>query len=267
MCVSWHVFQIRACEGTPSPARWAVHGIGEGDTLLLCSFACWFPWFSPPCSLLCAHSSRVVHGCYECFGCSSRVLICNFEVFPQQPERLGVLPIKLRGGLGQPPETLHQVPRGSKGMEPVPKWRFHSWNVRSERFRGQGSIHETLGSERFQSEGSIHETLGSERFRSEGSIHETLGSERFRSEGSIHEMLGSERFRSEGSIHETLGSERFRSEGSIHETLGSERFRSEGSIHETLYVRFREVPKWRFHSWNVRFREVPKSRFHSCMKR
>ena len=42
-------------------------------------------------------------------------------VFPQQPERLGVLPIKLRGGLGQPPETLHQVPRGSEGMEPVPK--------------------------------------------------------------------------------------------------------------------------------------------------
>ena len=41
--------------------------------------------------------------------------------FPQQPERLGVLPIKLRGGLGQPPETLHQVPRGSEGMEPVPK--------------------------------------------------------------------------------------------------------------------------------------------------
>ena len=42
-------------------------------------------------------------------------------IFPQQPERLGVLPIKLRGGLGQPPETLHQVPRGSEGMEPVPK--------------------------------------------------------------------------------------------------------------------------------------------------
>ena len=32
-----------------------------------------------------------------------------------------------------------------------------------------------VGSERFRSEGSIHETLGSERFRSEGSIHETLG--------------------------------------------------------------------------------------------
>ena len=52
------------------------------------------------------------------------------DFFPQQPERLGVLPIMLRGGLGQPPETLHQVPRGSEGMEPVRKWRFHSWNVR-----------------------------------------------------------------------------------------------------------------------------------------
>ena len=49
------------------------------------------------------------------------VEVGGFGVFPQQPERLGVLPIKLRGGLGQPPETLHQVPRGSEGMEPVPK--------------------------------------------------------------------------------------------------------------------------------------------------
>ena len=32
-----------------------------------------------------------------------------------------------------------------------------------------------LGSERFRSQGSIHETLGPERFRSQGSIHETLG--------------------------------------------------------------------------------------------
>ena len=34
-------------------------------------------------------------------------------LFPQQPERLGVLPVGLRDGLGQPPETLHQVPRSS----------------------------------------------------------------------------------------------------------------------------------------------------------
>ena len=45
---------------------------------------------------------------------------------------------------------------------------------RSERFRSEGSIHETLGSERFRSQGSIPETLGSVRFRSQGSIHETL---------------------------------------------------------------------------------------------
>ena len=53
-----------------------------------------------------------------------RIFLCegsSIMFFPQQPERLGVLPIKLRGGLGQPPETLHQVPRGSEGMEPVPK--------------------------------------------------------------------------------------------------------------------------------------------------
>ena len=38
---------------------------------------------------------------------------------PQQLEKLGVLPIKLQGGLGQPPETKDQVPRGSA-------YRFHS---------------------------------------------------------------------------------------------------------------------------------------------
>ena len=79
--------------------------------------------------------------------------------FPQQPERLGVLPIKLRGGLGQRPEIW------SPGSE-----RFRRNGTSSERFRSQGSIHETLGSERFRSEGSIHETLGSERFRSSGQV-------------------------------------------------------------------------------------------------
>ena len=62
----------------------------------------------------------------------------NHFFIPQQPERLGVLPIKLRGGLGQRPEI---------------------WSPGSERFRRNGT-----GSERFRSEGSIHETLGSERF-------------------------------------------------------------------------------------------------------
>ena len=77
--------------------------------------------------------------------------------------------------------------------------------------------------------------LGSERFRSEGSIHETLGFEKFRSEGSIHETLGSERFRSQASIHETLGSVRFRRQGSIHEMLGH--FSKYGMcLHMTYFV-------------------------------
>ena len=38
----------------------------------------------------------------------------DFFVFvPQQLKKLGILLIKLRGGLGQPPETLDEVPRGS----------------------------------------------------------------------------------------------------------------------------------------------------------
>ena len=56
---------------------------------------------------------------HSCWGLTWAYIFQRF--FPQQPERLGVLPIKLRGGLGQLPETLHQVPRGSEGMEPVPK--------------------------------------------------------------------------------------------------------------------------------------------------
>ena len=71
-----------------------------------------------------------------------------FFFFPQQPERLGVLPIKLRGGLGQRPEMR------SPGSE-----RFRRNGTGSERFRRTGT-----GSERFRSEGSFHETLGSERF-------------------------------------------------------------------------------------------------------
>ena len=67
---------------------------------------------------------RAAHGCDMNVSYSTTMMklsIAYFNIFPQQPERLGVLPIKLRGGLGQPPETLHQVPRGSEGMEPVPK--------------------------------------------------------------------------------------------------------------------------------------------------
>ena len=43
------------------------------------------------------------------------------NVFPQQPARLGVLPIKLRGGLGgrpKPRTRFRKVPRGSA-------YRFH----------------------------------------------------------------------------------------------------------------------------------------------
>ena len=42
-----------------------------------------------------------------------------FVFVPQQLEKLGGLPIKLRGGLGQPPETWNQIPQGST-------LRFHS---------------------------------------------------------------------------------------------------------------------------------------------
>ena len=34
-----------------------------------------------------------------------------YRSFPQQFEKLEVLPVKLRGGLGQPPETWNQVPK------------------------------------------------------------------------------------------------------------------------------------------------------------
>ena len=52
---------------------------------------------------------------------------CKFPIFvffPQQLEKLGVLP-KLRGGLGQPPETLDQVPWGSAYRFHSSKFRFH----------------------------------------------------------------------------------------------------------------------------------------------
>ena len=66
---------------------------------------------------------------------------CGFElyVFPQQPERLGVLPIKLRGGSGRPKPCTR--------FREVPK----EWN----RFRREGSIHGTLGSEGFRSQGCM----------------------------------------------------------------------------------------------------------------
>ena len=188
--------------------------------------------------------------------------------FPQQPERLGVLPIKLRGGLGQPPETLHQVPRGSAGMEPVPKWRFHSWNVRFRevpksrshswnvrfrevpkwRFHSWNVRFREVPKWRFHSWNVRFWEVPKWRFHSWNVRFREVPKWRFHSWNVRFREVPKSRFHSwnvrfrevQGSIHETLGSERFRSEGSIHETLGSERFRSEGSIHETLgSVRFR----------------------------
>ena len=57
------------------------------------------------------------------------------RIFPQQLEKLGVLPTKLCGGLGQRPETWHQVPQGSSQ-------RFHTWRVLSSTrvpHKGSGS--------------------------------------------------------------------------------------------------------------------------------
>ena len=52
---------------------------------------------------------------------SGNLFFLTGNFIPQQPERLGVLPIKLRGGLGHPPETWHQVPRGSEVKVPFMK--------------------------------------------------------------------------------------------------------------------------------------------------
>ena len=96
----------RHCSGWPAVSA-RVHAVLPGDKQLL------------------EGRHAEVQGEGRCWGvgCLGWVISCSFF---QQPERLRVLPIKLRSGLGQPPETLHQVPRGSEGMEPVPKSRFHS---------------------------------------------------------------------------------------------------------------------------------------------
>ena len=52
-------------------------------------------------------------------------------LIPQQLEKRGVLPIKLRGGLGQPPKTLHQVPPGSA--------RFHKGPHKASILTSSGS--------------------------------------------------------------------------------------------------------------------------------
>ena len=45
--------------------------------------------------------------------------------FPKQLEKLGILPIKLRSGLGQPPETWHHIPQGSTKVPLLQVPRFH----------------------------------------------------------------------------------------------------------------------------------------------
>ena len=62
------------------------------------------------------------HACLHGFSFDPNAAIHGLWLIlynPQQLEKLQVLPIKLRGGLGQRPKTLHQVPQGSTE-------RFHS---------------------------------------------------------------------------------------------------------------------------------------------
>ena len=67
-----------------------------------------------------ADGFHVIEKLFNFWSSSSKKLFqMDVCVLPQQLEKLGVLPIKLWGGLGQPPETLDQVPRGSA-------YRFHS---------------------------------------------------------------------------------------------------------------------------------------------
>ena len=102
-------------------------------------------WYVFAYNMFCvSHSMFLFH-----IACFLLLIICQSEkqflstscwgfhmglFFPQQPEGLGVLPIKLRGGLGQPPK---------------PCTRFREVPTEWNRFRSEGSVDETLGSERF----------------------------------------------------------------------------------------------------------------------
>ena len=181
--------------------------------------------------------------------------------FPQQPERLGVLPIKLRGGLGQPPETLHQVPRGSEGMEPVPKWRFHSWNVRfrevpKSRFHSWNVRFREVPKWRFHSWNVRFREVPKWRFHSWNVRFREVPKSRFHSWNVRFWEVPKWRFHSWNVRFREVPKWRFQSWNVRFREVPKWRFHS-------WNVRFREVPKWRFHSWNVRFREVPKWRFHS----
>ena len=70
-------------------------------------------------------------------------LFFPFPIIPQELEKLGVLPIKLRGGSGQPPETWNQVPQGSTYIK-VPLLK-----VQVPKVPHQGSTLKSPGSPRF----------------------------------------------------------------------------------------------------------------------
>ena len=191
-------------------------------------------------------------------------------VFPQQPERLGVLPIKLRGGLGQPPETLHQVPRGSEGMEPVPKWRFHSWNVRfrevpKSRFHSWNVRFWEVPKWRFHSWNVRFREVPKWRFRSWNVRFREVPKWRFHSWNVRFREVPKSRFHSWNVRFREVPKSRFHSWNVRFWEVPKWRFHSWNVRFREVpkCVRFREVPKWRFHLWNVRFREVPKWRFHS----
>ena len=185
----------------------------------------------------------------------------SIAFFPQQPERLGVLPIKLRGGLGQPPETLHQVPRGSEGMEPIPKWRFHSWNVRfrevpKSRFHSWNVRFREVPKWRFHSWNVRFREVPKWRFHSWNVRFREVPKWRFHSWNFRFREVLKSRFHSWNVRFWEVPKSGFHSWNVRFQEVPKSRFHS-------WNVRFREVPKSRFHSWNVRFREVPKWRFHS----
>ena len=132
-----------------------------------------------------------------------------------------------------------------------------------------------LGSERFRSEGSVHETLGSERFREVPKWRFHSWNVRFREVPKWRFHSWNVRFREVPKFHSwnvrfrEVPKWRFRSWNVRLREVPKWRFHSwnvrfrEVPKFHSWNVRFREVPKWRFYSWNVRFREVPKWRFHS----
>ena len=191
-----------------------------------------------------------------------------FQIFPQQPERLGVLPIKLRGGLGQRPEIwspdvtrFREVPKEWNRFREVPKSRFHSWNVRFRevpkwRFLSWNVRFREVLKSRFHSWNVRFREVPKWRFHSWNVRFREVPKSRFHSWNIRFREVPKWRFRSWNVRFREVPKWRFHSWNVRFREVPKSRFHS-------WNVRFREVPKWRFRSWNVRFREVPKSRFHS----